>query len=140
MTDEGDMIPQPDGRTLEKGSMVNPDTKKVTHYEEMWRDVKPLPTGDDEKCHCVVLQLTDDKRHTRGMVIRIDQYCQGLLRVDDEIALERWEWQRGGWNRDARIGRLFVPCGVTFETGKLKVGGTVKHGDYEWEVVEMSEF
>src|ERR1700712_1231817 len=67
VVDEGDMYPQTDGRTLEKGCMVNPATGKLTDYEEVWKDLDAIAVGKDsseeerQKACCVVLHLQDDE-------------------------------------------------------------------------------
>ena len=142
VTDEGDMHPQTSGSTLETGSMVNPDTGLMTEYEECWIDVDPLATnsGGEGKPVCTVLQLHDDDHEARGLVVRVGQYCQGILRVGESMSLERWEWEfHEGWKRLVRIGDLFVPCGVMLEGESLKLGGELRYGEFLWEVVEMSE-
>jgi len=160
ITDEGDMLPQPDGeRTLERGSMVNPDTGKLTEYEECWLDVKVKAVdlgvggeaGDDEKSRtCVVLVLHDDEHKARGMVVRVGQYCQGVVKVGKQFALERWEWkaakeegsggQSGGWKRLARVGDWWLPCGAALREDLLKLDGEVKHQEMVWKVVELCYF
>lgn len=146
VTDEGDMYPQTDGRTLELGSMINPDTGRMTQYEERWKDVEPTSTdmgeGDKEdRKVCVVFQLHDDDHKARGVVVRVGQCCQGVLRVGDDFSLERWQWKKGGgWKREVRIGDLWLPCGPILEGERLRLGGEMKYGEYLWEVIEMSEF
>ena len=146
VVDEGDMFPQKDGRTLECGSMINPATGQMTQYEECWIDVEPTATNEDDGESdnvkvCMVLQLHDDVHKARGMVVRVGQFCQGILRVGDHVSLERWQWKKsGGWKREVRIGDLFVPCGVILERReKLTMGGDVKYGEYLWKIVEISE-
>lgn len=143
--DEGDMYPQPDGRTLEKGSMVNPSTGKLTDYQEMWRDLDPVATiheDRDEVKACVVLMLEDNAHKAKGMVVRVGQFCQGVLRIGHRFSLERWDWKgkEEGWKRAVRIGDFWLPCGVATEEGTLKMDGEVKYGEFVWKVVELSHF
>lgn len=157
VVDEGDMYPRPDGRTLEKGRMINPETGQMTDYEEVWVDVDSTDTttttsvradghgeaedGGSGRKVCTVLMLEDEEHSARGMVIRVGQFCQGVLRVGDGFCLERWEWAANtGWKRQVRMGDLFLPCGVTFETDRLRLGGEVKFGEFVWRVVECSWF
>lgn len=147
VADEGDMFPQTDGTTLETGRMVNPATGLPTDYEERWRDVEPISTersgggAEEGRKVCVVLQLHDDVNRARGMVVRVGQFCQGLLRVRDGLSLERWEWEsEKGWRRMAKMGDMWLPCGVLLEGEKLRLGGEVKYGEFAWKVVEMSDF
>ncbi|KAK5108358.1 hypothetical protein LTR62_008388 [Meristemomyces frigidus] len=149
--DEGDMYPMSDGRTLEKGSMTNPATGVKTEYEEMWRDVKVAKVtqpsedvGKEGVRKCVVLVLHEDEREARGMVVRVGQFVQGVLRVGDHFSLERWEWhsawQNGGWKRSVRMGDLWLPCSAAMEDGKVRLGGEVKYGEFVWKVVELQDF
>ena len=139
-------------RSLEKGRMVNPDTGRMTEYEEIWRDVDavgiPEDVGDegagaeDEWKVSAVLILDEPEQRARGMVIRIGQYCQGVLRVKGEFSLERWEWvgEEKGWERKVKMGSLFLPCGPAMDVLGMGVGSQVKHGDFRWEVVELDYF
>lgn len=144
--DEGTMYPHGAGRTLEKGSMTNPATGKLTDYEEMWVDVEPVATASalngetDTKKASVVLMLEDDQRQTRGMVVRVGQYCQGVLRAGGDFSLERWEWTKNGegWTRRARMGSNFLPCDAATDEGQLQVGKEVQSGDYLWKVIELN--
>ncbi|KAI6808075.1 hypothetical protein KC367_g6737 [Hortaea werneckii] len=154
VVDEGKMYPiEGDGqRSLEKGRMVNPDTGRMTEYEEIWRDVDavgiPEVVGgegverEDEQKVSAVLILDEPEQRARGMVIRIGQYCQGVLRVKGEFSLERWEWagKEKGWERKVRMGSLFLPCGPAMDILGMQVGIQVKHGDFRWEVVELDYF
>ena len=139
--DEGDMFPLADGRTLENGSMINPATGRMTDYEECWKDVDPLANEKGAGKVCTVLQIHDDAHKVRGMVFRVGQFCQGILRVGEGLSLERWQWEEsGGWKRQARVGDQWIPCGVILEGERLKMGGEVTYGDFVWRVVELGEF
>lgn len=134
-TDEGDMYPQPDGTTLEKGAMVNPDTGNLTDYEELWDDSE-LSDGTP----CVVLQTESEEEGCRGMVILLGEYCQGFMRVGREITLERWKKTRDGqWRREFRLGNGELPCGKELLfTSKIRVGEEVVLGGRSWKVVEAA--
>ncbi|RMY73900.1 hypothetical protein D0862_14213, partial [Hortaea werneckii] len=175
VVDEGKMYPieGDDGpRSLEKGSMVNPETGRLTEYEEIWRDVEAVAISDredgegvvggdedeeddeveevgtaeegeeEEEKVSAVLILDEPEQRARGMVIRIGQYCQGVLRVKGEFSLERWEWmgEEKGWERKVRMGSLFLPCGPAMDVLGMEVGSQVRHGDFRWEVVELDYF
>lgn len=141
--DEGDNYPLPNGEVLEVGSMVNPDTGKVTPYEEKWADVPLKCTGrKDGKVECVVLELHDDAHQARGLVVRAGQYCQGIIRIGSQVSVERWAWDEETqftWKRRVRMGDLFLPCGVAVEPEKLQLGGKVTYGEQEWTVIELTE-
>lgn len=140
VTDEGDMFPLTDNRTLEKGSMLNPDTGKVTEYEEVWNDEKVESQREDGKVDVVVLVLDGYEGKATGMVVRVGQWCQGVMRVgDNHVVVERWGWEaKMGWRREVRLGDMWMPTGVAMEAKDLVMGGKVVLGDYEWRVVELS--
>nr|POF13326.1 hypothetical protein CFP56_10473 [Quercus suber] len=145
VADEGDMFPQPPPhthRTLERGRMVNPTNGRMSDYEEVWLDVAAATKKDEETGEATVLEsvlrLCDEDDEARGMVVRVGQFVQGVLRVGESFACERWEWKKDqGWEREARVGDLFLPCGAAMEESKLALGGKVKYGGYEWEVIEL---
>lgn len=138
--DEGDMYPQPDDLTLEKGRMVNPATGVETDYEELWRDADPVSTGEDgETVRCIVLQLHDDPSGTRGVVVRLGQYCQGIMRVKDEFTAERWEWSaKDGWKKSLKVGHGSLPCEAAIDTeGKLDLDQDIRDEGHIWKVIEL---
>ncbi|KZW03561.1 hypothetical protein EXIGLDRAFT_743966 [Exidia glandulosa HHB12029] len=145
-SDEGTMYPVP-GRPeacLEKGAMEKvPGSGVSVGYEEMWVSVDPRPVGNERDRHGMVLSLSSPEEKTRGIVIRVAQFCQGMIMIDDEISLERWEYHvaDGGWQRVAKLGERFLPCQWTFEGGKaenVEAGKSVKDDDgkVEWKVDE----
>ncbi|OCK85794.1 hypothetical protein K432DRAFT_227934 [Lepidopterella palustris CBS 459.81] len=148
--DEGDMYPQPDGRTLESGQMVNPATGTLTAYEEMWRDIPVAAIGSDNTKSSVVITIDEPAQQTRGMIIRIGQWCQGLLKIGNEVTVERWEYLPGGmkgrgsvegdWTRCVRLGSRFLPCAMTFKPEGLVPGNKIQHGDMVWVVQEKFEW
>ncbi len=140
--DEGDMYPQPEGlRTIEKGRMVNPATGLLTAYEESWLDPEPFSTVEGERRRCVVLRLHDDANHARGVVVRIGEYCQGVVRIGNDFALERWMWDaKQGWQRLVRLGELVLPCRQALDPLKHRVGEDVQCEQSRWKVEELSSF
>ncbi|KAH7165442.1 hypothetical protein EDB81DRAFT_779235 [Dactylonectria macrodidyma] len=137
-TDEGDMFPQPDGTTLETGSMVNPATGKDTAYEEVWLDLDPTPTSS-AGVKSIVLQI-ETETGGRGSVVRLGQCCQGILREGDLITAERWEWKaEKGWKRSIRMGDGVLPCEKVLDDAlEVKKGEVVDVGGNAWKAVEVS--
>lgn len=149
VVDEGDMVTIPDGTTLETGRMVNPATGVQTDYEEVWESVEALPGVDmaapdrAQGVFCAVVRL-DEPSGRRGMVIRLGQFCQGIL-VGDDVHVERWEWtEEGGWQTTfsvgleveelhSVIGRLTNPS----RGENYRQGSKMRVGDGDWEVVEF---
>ena len=130
------------GLELEKGEMENSATGMVQKYEELWADVpvEILP-ADEGKRFCVVLKTADGK----GMVIRVGQFCQGVLRNGQDMVVERWRWDAGGegrkgdamWKRLVRMGQGQVPCNATFETSEVAKGRVFELGGNKWTVEEV---
>ena len=158
LVDEGDMYPQPDGSTLEKGRMVNPPTGHETDYEELWRSetIEAVPCGPpgmgtgagDAAVVCVVLQLQLDEQDSspakRGMVVRLGQYCQGLLRNGkgpEDVTVERLRWDAANacWNTVFKVGHGKMPTDFAIYFGhEACVRDEVKDGRHVWKVVEKS--
>ncbi|KAI6373640.1 hypothetical protein MCOR25_003413 [Pyricularia grisea] len=148
VADEGDMFPQPDGTTLEKGRMLNPDLGVEADYEELWDDGKPIPgiLGEDGQARplaggvarCIVMQMEDQSLRARGRIVLLGQYCQGLVRIGDEIAAQRWEWQLGrGWAMTIKIGELALPClEVIRQATKTEADKELKCGEQSWKLHE----
>lgn len=142
-TDEGDNYPQPDGTTLEKGAMVNPDTGLETDYEEVWIDEEPKPVGNSSTVRFIVMQV--EQPELRGSVVRVGHRCQAFLRKRDMIVAERWEWTgegENGWERTAAIGNRSVALlseDILTEDCKLQVGETLSVAGLPWKVIEKSE-
>ena len=147
--DEGDMYDLGEGMFLEHGSAFHPHLGRVAGHEELWRDVDPLSTNAGKSNVCIVLRCQDDGRGVRGVVVRVGQFCQGVLQIGTDVTTERWEFdfhddadaeERGVWKRTARTGNLFLPCAVTFKPEVMQLGGRVQHGDFEWVVEECWEW
>jgi hypothetical protein len=165
--DEGDMYALPDGRSLEHGHWNSPWDGRPQSYEEMWTDVSISSISDTGKVTCVVLRaegVSKDGEGVRGVIIRLGQYCQGILKIGDRIAVERWEHQKkrdgalvmqeqdeetkdektvGNWTRVMRVGEWFLPCAVTFKSD-LQLGNKVIAGEpgynLEWVIEELVEW
>jgi hypothetical protein len=137
VADEGINHPQADGKTLEKGKMVNPATGKETDYEELWRDLEPIPV-DSESVKSIVLEL-EGPDGTRGMVVLLGQFCQGLLRRGDRISAERWDWAASsGWHRVFVLGNETLPCSALMTSENRSEGDIIRLGEDSWRVVESS--
>ncbi|KAI0969255.1 hypothetical protein F4678DRAFT_439870 [Xylaria arbuscula] len=114
VVDEGDVFPLDNGRTLETGRMVNPATGQLTNYEEVWDDLDveaiPEESAQQPRAYCVVLELEDEEREERGMVVYLGRHCQGVVRVGPRFAAEMWTWDTAaGWQRKFRVGDLSIP-------------------------------
>ena len=102
---------------------------------------------------------------TRGLIVRIGSWCQGVIRSGNDIGVERWRFggvpltggaeaglvdaaaagppvvddgsARNKWQRIAKIGEMSLPCQVSWEKGwQLEVGEEVVCGGLKWAVVE----
>ncbi|KAF1842209.1 uncharacterized protein K460DRAFT_370193 [Cucurbitaria berberidis CBS 394.84] len=147
--DEGDMYPIADDLTLEHGHAFQPLMHAHKTHEEMWRDLTIQSTNSSGTHLCVVLRLHADAAGVRGVIVRLGQYCQGIVMQRDYCTVERWEYFAEGrrdleeatkWKRTARVGDQFLPCAATFRPEVLAMGGLVKYHDYEWVVEEIWEW
>lgn len=178
VVDKGEMLPEDsEGLALEKGSMVNPATGRMTEYVEAWRDVDvevlpPLDEDGTRECLerlrergvavevgksgargersaasrlCLVMQHENVARKSRGMVVRLGNVCQGVARIGDDFALERWKWTtETGWRKTRSSGDLDMPCDVLSMLGHaIDTDTTVRFGDGDdmtWRCVEAERF
>ncbi len=173
LVDKGDNYPQPpDGiKTLEHGEMVNPATGAVTKYEELWQseDIKAVPLmpipfmpvlgagAAEGEGLCMVLELggstgaaggelggVGEDSVKRGMVVRLGQYCQAIVRTgpgDGDVSVERWGFDaaKGEWARTVRVGDTEAPSEFAMYFGhEAVVGDEVKVSGDVWRVVEKS--
>jgi hypothetical protein len=153
--DEGDMWPRDDGSggVVERGSMVNPASGKVESYEEIWADLEL-----ESKGMCWVLKTESDG--VKGMMIRVGNYIQGVLRKGPSVNVGSWgkletgqgearrrEWKQvvliGMWDMPGPLGDLGIGSGVgdKFMSGSFTIGEPSKSEDaLEWECVEFFEW
>lgn len=93
----------------------------------------------------LVLRHENVAKRSRGMAVRVGHLCQGIVRVDNEFALERWEWDtQSGWRRSAVYGSLSMPCEAMNILGDtMRTGTTVTYGGgdgFEWKCIEAERF
>lgn len=156
--DEGDMYSLGEGRYLEVGFAFHPHLGRVAGHEELWRDVDVRSTEKGGVKRCVVLRCRNEGMGVRGVVVRVGQYCQGILMVGGDVTTERWEAdvaeeaaegkgegraqeeEKAKWKRTARTGGGFVPCSVTWRTEAVVLGGMVLFAGFEWVVEEVREW
>ncbi|KAK8253602.1 hypothetical protein IWZ00DRAFT_568266 [Phyllosticta capitalensis] len=89
--DEGDMWERGGGYSLESGVMKHPNRQVEVAYQEMWKDVAIRTVNNEPLHYAVVLSHHNPKLKSRGMIVRVGQYCQGILMLDREVTVERWE-------------------------------------------------
>ncbi|KAK4108269.1 hypothetical protein N656DRAFT_784290 [Canariomyces notabilis] len=147
LVDEGDNFEHPSNPalTLERGSMVDPNTGIEADYEELWRS-EPVEPLLEEEVRCLALQWQGDEemqsgRVRRGLFVRLGHHCQVLARDGDDITVERLRWDAGRqrWVSQVRIGQKDLP--IPFATGSLRdvrLGDRVVVGGDVWEVVERA--
>ncbi|OBT85023.1 hypothetical protein VE02_04993 [Pseudogymnoascus sp. 03VT05] len=113
--DDGFMYDQHDGLTWEKGVMEYPKTGKLTPYEEVWEDFAPAKDAAGNMI-AVTLVYAETGNSAKGMVIRVGDWIQGILRdAAGSITVERWHFETAskateGWKRVVRIGSGELPC------------------------------
>ncbi|KAF2843277.1 hypothetical protein M501DRAFT_994147 [Patellaria atrata CBS 101060] len=140
---------------LEKGEMANPATGVVSPYEELWEDVAIEPVEAEPYLRCVVLVTESTESATRGVVIRLGRFCQGILKIGEDTTVERWEWNlygrepnpnenkagNGVW-RQVRYGQHSLPCAVA-TSDDVKLGQSVKFGaprELRWVVHDVYDW
>lgn len=142
MLDTG-VMEQRGGATWETGAMENLETGKVTPYVEIWLDVpirvpppRPGAKPSAGKRSFALIRCENKEKSTKGCVVWVGQYCQGIIRHGDQVAVERWEFDseaRGGqgeWARTFRHGHGAVPCGwLVLEADEIKKGEILKVPD-----------
>ncbi|KAI9820194.1 MAG: hypothetical protein M1827_005816 [Pycnora praestabilis] len=94
------------GDVVERGTMIDPETGMVGAYEECWRDlvIQSVSREEEGKRVGVVLRTVEGDEHgsgvsgvsVRGMIIRVGDWCQGLLKIGDEVTVERWKYVSAG--------------------------------------------
>lgn len=173
-SDEGDMILLPNGNCIEVGIMQNPGTGKPELYKEYWATppVEPGESGGGlRKTPCVVARTVavpakekeKEKQTTRGIIIRVGDYCQALARHgehegEQRLLVERWVITRpaernpalddnggGGaveWIKDGRSntgedneGESLMPC-VWACRDSRRLGDEVVARGVTWRIVE----
>lgn len=125
---------------LEKGTMLNPETGKEGPYQEMWTDldIEKAVLPREEGYVSWVLQLEGEGG--KGLVVRIGQWVQGVVRRGEEVSVARWKGGNNGWEKVLEVGRLDLGAalGKENEDGQKTwvVGDVFKGKDGEWKCVE----
>ena len=138
---------QPGGDILERGEHLNKTAGEVEKYEELWGDIPVRRVGgqgkgekeEEERHVSIVAKAEDAERRIRGMIVRVGDWCQGILKAGDEITAERWHWTEAkGWERIARLGRgESLRCELTLEESIIEEGKRYEYEGLGWEVVEL---
>lgn len=127
---------------LETGNMLNPITGQKQDYEEVWANIPQEAAGHESQICVVLIAESTSKREPTGMVVRVGQYCQGVLRIGDKFVVERWQWvaRVQTWKRVVRIGDGELPCALACNSGpELTLGAQYQSdkGDFHWKVEEL---
>ena len=160
-SDEGDMTVQEDGTVLEEGVSLGPDGKEQK-YEELWKDLPVDPLGKKHNRYSIVLHAEDSEQKLKGLVIKIGGWCQGIMKMDGRLTVERWQLKpkygdasespenaveestrtRNDWVRTFKVGTEILACeDICAHTyGKLGTNTTKLYGEKdnktEWRVIE----
>ena len=137
--DEGDMYEQEDGDVLECGQNVDAKTGEIKKYEELWHDVGVEHVGQDKDYVSIVMMAADESRDTKGMIVRVGGWCQGILKVGKDTTVERWRWIKAEmWRLEAKLGHAdSLMCESTFRRASLKLGDVIPQDNLDWKVVEL---
>lgn len=116
--DAGSFEQLANGDWLEKGKMLDFDDGKVKEYEEVWRDSDIFPRISTvlvlEEEAGKAFQINSAADAAKGTIIRVGNYCQGIMKVKGEVTCERWILDEGAeeWRRVFRTGKGVLPCQV----------------------------
>ncbi|OAL39354.1 hypothetical protein AYO20_01224 [Fonsecaea nubica] len=167
IVDEGDLFLLPNGDCMEVGMMQNPRTGNVEMYKEYWTGPPAGVSSAGAEPGCCVVAKThvssnDQKgQDAAGIVIRVGNYCQGIMRQGtgeqgqseegNAVLVERWtrsgaETERdahdaSSWVQDWRSNTpcdsgFFMPCmWVCDRSRKLEDEIVVK--GITWRIVEL---
>ncbi|KAL8895634.1 MAG: hypothetical protein Q9207_008083 [Kuettlingeria erythrocarpa] len=144
--DTGEMITQGNGNVLEKGNVVSPITGQRVYYEELWEEVptENLAFGNNPRT-CTVLRTEDLEKMSRGMIIRLGDYCQGILKKEGEVTVERWEYHfndtssnQGKWYKAATVGNDEMPCDELLGFKPPREGQQINRAGTMWDVIEVA--
>ncbi|KAI0669127.1 hypothetical protein C8Q78DRAFT_977913 [Trametes maxima] len=143
--DEGTMSPDPSRPDveIERGRMAHPETGEVREYEEAWKAVPVLALpGDAPPGHrvSVWLELQRNKPGRRGTVVRVGQFCQGIVRDGESVSVQRWAWADDKWTKVGQLGDIPIPCELTFERLSLPSVVENEKSDFVWEIKELAYF
>ena len=145
------MYPQADGDVLEKGNMQNPSTGQSCEYEEVWHDLEIRMLKGESQRVCIVLEADFPSTGTKGMLMRIGDWCQGILKTTQGMTIERWQWlhtesphgdqghdsiSEVKWTRLAKFGSGSLPSPIMLSLRNLVDGSKVESGGIEWSLVE----
>ena len=134
------MYTQANGEVLERGEMRNPASGEVEAYEECWVDlgIGRVIGEKGEGWRSWVLKTSEGAREgTRGMIVRIGEWMQGVLRRGESVGVVRWMWSaEEGWRKVAAIGELDVPSAVRGVVEVSLGDRFVGREGLEWECVE----
>ncbi|PVI06133.1 hypothetical protein DM02DRAFT_650042 [Periconia macrospinosa] len=138
--DTGLMFPINAMQVLEHGAAPNPQTGVMQSHEEMWTDCVIQACAPQTTVFSIVLRIDVPEYKVRGVVVRLGQFCQGIVMQGGAVTVERWEFLAGEWKRTVRIGEGFLPCALAFKEEACDLGGTVVYGQHEWKVEEKVEW
>lgn len=138
--DEGELSPHPTlpDVTIERGTMGHPESGELREYEEAWKDIPALPVKcggpHDGKIVTVLLESGGAGTARWGMICRVGQYVQGIVRDGQSVSVQRWAWSEGAreWKKVAQIGDASMVCDVTWNESLQGIGKTFTRDGYTW--------
>ncbi|KAI0769803.1 hypothetical protein C8Q74DRAFT_1202200 [Fomes fomentarius] len=144
--DEGDMSPHPTlpGVTIERGTMRHPESGELREYEEAWKKISVLPVKcggpHDGKIVTVFLESGGAGTARWGMICRVGQYVQGIVRDGQSVSVQRWAWLEGQreWKNVAQIGDASMVCDVTWKESLQGIDTTFTRDGYTWRKISSA--
>jgi hypothetical protein len=136
------------GDVLETGEMLNWEKGEIGAYEELWRDFEVVPkiavvwvldgeNGDGKTLGAEQLRI-------RGAIVRVGEWCQGIVKIDGKVTAERWLLEESAWKRVCKVGHAELPfSSLVFSEGPGVTGegfpeGEKATGGLKWRMIERS--
>lgn len=123
---------------LEIGSMTNLDSGVEQRYEEIWADIEVHSGG--VKQVCAVIRLNDDQAGTRGLIVRVGEWCQGIMKTrSGDVAADRCRWDAHSktWTKLGCFDATQLLPTDHILHNHLNLGETFRYKDFLWTVEEL---
>lgn len=83
---------EPNGGLIQKGTIEDPESGESTDFEVLWAPIATIPYEVPGGPTSVVFKFQDRAEGGKGLVVRVGNWCQGLLKVGGQTTIERWVW------------------------------------------------
>lgn len=80
------------GQLVGQAVIADPVTGAPITFDELSIELPVSPVNCDGIRTSIVLRIRDEERDVRGTVVRVGEWCQGILQIGHDISVERWKW------------------------------------------------